>query len=102
MATKKRTTNPAVMIRCYAGVFYGRLLARRGREVDLVGARHIYQWTSTGLSRKALTVEDLAILGAGSDTRISGAADVTVFAVTVIARCTDEAIRVIEALPCRA
>ena len=90
----------AVMVRCYSGVFFGYLKARRGTEVDLVKARHIFQWTSAGLSRKAITVDDLAILGAGVGTRISGAVDQTLLDVKQIVDASPVSVNAFEALPC--
>jgi hypothetical protein len=91
----------AVLVRCYSGVFYGRLVARRGSELDLKGGRHIYSWDSQGLPRKALTVDDLACIGAGSGTKISGAADQTLLDVKQIVNASPEAVKIFEALRCR-
>jgi hypothetical protein len=89
-----------VVVRCYSGVFFGYLVERRGSEVDLVGSRHVYQWKSNGLPRLALTVEDLALIGAGTGTRISGACSQTVLDVKTIVDATPEAVARFEALPC--
>jgi hypothetical protein len=92
-----------VVVRAYSGVFFGLLVARRGTEVDLVDLRHIYAWTSKGLPRKAVTVEDVATIGVGSDSRVSGVCSAaTVFDVKVIADATAEARKAIEAVPCPA
>lgn len=94
--------NKKVMVRCTAGVFFGVLKARRGAEIDLVKGRHIWSWTSNGLARKALCVDDLAVLGAGTGTRISGPVDQTLLGVSQIIPCSAAAAKTIEALPCQA
>lgn len=106
MATKNSGSNrlPAVVVRAYSGVFFGYLKSKSGGPetfaVELEGARHIWSWRSAGLPRKALTVEDLAVLGAGTGTRISGAASISLADVKIIAEATVEAAARIEALPC--
>lgn len=98
--TKERERH--VVVRAYSGVFFGRIVARRGTEVDLVGVRHIHSWTSTGLARKAVTVEDIAEIGVGKDSRLSGVATaVTVLDVKLVADVSDVARKVIEAVPCQ-
>lgn len=103
MANKR--SKQAVIVRAYSGVFFGYLAARRGGpvayEVDLERARHIWNWTSKGLPRKALTVEDLAILGAGEGTKISGAVTQTIADVKLIVEASDEAVKRFESLPCQ-
>ena len=108
MATKKKVAKsvkyPAVLVRAYSGVFFGYLKAKRGGgehfDVDLVDARHIWQWRSDGLPRKALTVDDLALIGAGSGTKISGRASQSLADVKQIVTASDEAVARFEALPC--
>ena len=90
----------AVVVRAYSGVFFGYLREKRATEVDLVKARHIWQWTSAGLMRKALTVEDVATIGAGTGTKISGEATLTVADWKTIVDASDEAVNRIGALPC--
>ena len=96
----------AVVVRAYSGVFFGYLVERRGGpseyEVDLVRARHIHRWQSGGLPRKALNVEDLAILGAGDGTTISGPVTQTIAGVRVIVDASPESVARFEALPCKA
>lgn len=99
MATKKMKLKKMVMVRAYSGVFYGALVARRGTEVDLDDARHVWSWDSAGLPRKALTVDDLAILGAGSGSKLSGRTSQTLLDVKQIVECSDDAVKRFEALP---
>ena len=94
----------AVVVRAYSGVFFGYMATLSGGpacfEVALLEARHIWSWTSNGLARKALTVEDIAILGAGAGTKISGPVSLTIADVKVIVFASEEAAAKIEALPC--
>jgi hypothetical protein len=96
----------AVVVRAYSGVFFGYLVERKGGpeccEVILERARHIHRWQSVGLPRKALNVEDLAILGAGEGTTIGGPVTQTILDVKVIVDASPEAAARFEALPCRA
>lgn len=87
----------AVMVRAYSGVFFGYLSDRRQGEVDLTGSRHVWSWDSTGLPRKAVTVDDLALLGPGSGSRLSGRVDQTLLEVKQIVECSDEAVKRFEA-----
>lgn len=96
---KRLKVSKPVVVRAYSGVFFGYLVARSATEVRLERCRHIWQWTSNGLPRKVLTVEDLATIGAGTGTRISGVtASVTVADWKVVADATPEAVAKIEAL----
>ena len=96
-----------VIVRADSGVFFGTLVARRQTpalpESDLTHSRHIYTWTSNGLQRLALNAADLAILGAGKDTKITGVVEglSTIVGTRAIYEATADAIRAIEALPCR-
>lgn len=104
MASKKNG-HQKVIVRAYSGVFVGELVERNGGpesfSVQLANARHVWTWTSTGLPRKALTVEDLAVLGAGSGTKISGEVpSITIAAVKVIADLSEEAAKRFSELPC--
>ena len=94
----KKSGKP-VMVRCYSGVFFGYLAARRGTEVDLVGSRHVHYWDSAGLPRKAVTVDDLALIGAGSGSRISGRVTQTLLQVAQVVDCKPEAVKRFEAHP---
>jgi hypothetical protein len=97
---KRLKVSKAVIVRAHSGVFFGYLVARSATELRLERVRHIWQWSSTGLPRKALTVEDVATIGAGSGTRISGVtAVVTISDWKVVADATPEAVQRIEALP---
>jgi len=108
MATKKKSVKATnlkpVVVRAYSGVFFGYLKSKRGGPetfaVELLNARHIWNWQSTGLPRKALTVEDLALVGAGVGTKISGAVSLSLADAKVIVEATEESAARFEALPC--
>lgn len=99
-----------VIVRAYSGVFFGTIVARRVFgglvEVDLKNYRHIHVWKSSGslsFPRKVLNVEDLALLGANTDTTISGeCAFGTVSDVKQFVDCSLEASKILRGLPCRA
>lgn len=55
-----------VIVRTYsAGVHYGRLVSRNGKEVVLSGARRIWSWNG------AHTLHEIALRGVGSGSRVS-------------------------------
>lgn len=106
MKTKKSVKSklPAVLVRAYSGVFFGYLKGKSGGPecfaVELERARHIWSWGSAGLPRKALTVSDLSLTGAGTDTKISATVATHFVAdVKLIIPATAEAVKRIEALP---
>jgi hypothetical protein len=94
-----KSKQKAVMVRCYSGVFFGYISDRRQGEVDLTGSRHVWSWDSAGLPRKATTVDDLALLGPGTGSRLSGRVDQTLLEVKQIVVCSDEAVKRFEAHP---
>jgi len=94
-----KASKKAVMVRCYSGVFFGYLSDRRQGEVDLTGSRHVWSWDSQGLERKATTVDDLALMGPGSGSRLSGRVDQTLLEVKQIVECSDAAVKRFEAHP---
>jgi len=102
MKTKKMNTVKRVIVRADSGVWFGTLVASKGREATIRDLPRIYHWKSGGLSRPVLCTEDLAILDAGEGTQISGVApELVIVDVRGILKCTPEAIKQIEALPCK-
>ena len=99
MATKKAAKKPAtksrpVIVRTYsAGVHYGHLVSRRGREVRLTGSRRIYYWTG------ALSCSELATRGPGAGSRIGDPISVTLTEAIEIIDCSPAAAKAIEAYP---
>ena len=55
-----------VLVRTYsAGVHFGALVSREGKEITLTNARRIWSWTG------ANTLNEIALRGAGRGSRIS-------------------------------
>ena len=102
MATKKPTTKkpatkkmaskkPAVIVRTYsAGVHYGHLVSRTGKEVKLTGSRRIHYWTG------ALSCSELATRGPGAGSRIGDPISVTLTEAIEIIDCATIAAQAIE------
>jgi hypothetical protein len=90
-ATKK---NHPVIVRTYsAGVHYGHLVSRRGREVRLTGSRRIHYWTGV------LSCSELATRGPGAGSRIGDPIDVTLTEAIEIIDCSPDAATAIESYP---
>ena len=103
LTKKSPAAAPHVIIRAYSGVFFGRLLARRvsaaGTEADMADVRQIWQWTSAGLAKPALTCDDIAIRGVGTGSKVSDPAPVaTISDIKASWLCTPEAVRALEAI----
>ena len=66
MAKAVKRTLPYVVVRTYsAGVHCGRLVSRKGQEVELVDARRIWSW------KGANTLHEVATSGVASGSRVS-------------------------------
>ena len=96
MATKK-TALRAVIVRAYSGVFYGRLVRKTGGSVELRGARQVWSWDSAGMVEKAMTCGDIARIGLGSGSKVSGPVDAIIEQVGAVFFATPEAVKVLEA-----
>ena len=82
----------AVLVRTYsAGVHFGYLAERRGKEVDLVNSRRIWSWTGRN------TLSEIAIGGVGSGSRVAQPVSITLTEAIEIIDCTPEAIANLEA-----
>jgi len=93
-AAKKTTKTHAVIVRTYsAGVHYGHLVSREGKEVRLTGSRRIHYWTG------ALSCSELATRGPGAGSRIGDPIGVTLTEAIEIIDCTPSAAKVIESFP---
>jgi hypothetical protein len=86
-------TDRSVIVRTYsAGVHYGRLIDRRGREADLTGARRIWSWLG------ANTLHEIALHGVGAGSRVSEPVPrITLLDAIEVIDCTAEAIANLEA-----
>ena len=94
--SKKKTTTRthAVIVRTYsAGVHYGHLVSRSGKEVRLTGSRRIHYWTG------ALSCSELATRGPGAGSRIGDPIDVTLTEAIEVIDCSPSAEKVIESYP---
>lgn len=99
MTTKKKTaatTQRAVIVRAYSGVFFGYLVSKKGASVTLRAARQVWNWDSTGMAEKVMTCGDIARLGLGTGSRVSGPADVILEQVGAVFFCTLDATRIID------
>lgn len=83
-----------VIVRAYgAGVFYGTLKEKDGREVVLTEARRIYRWEG------ASECIELAEAGCSKDSKITRAAgEIMIEDVNEIHPCTELAIETIDAI----
>jgi hypothetical protein len=64
--SKSKAKKPFVLIRTYsAGVHFGYLESRKGKEVTLSQARRIWSW------KGANTLSEIATSGVGSGSRVS-------------------------------
>ena len=98
MATKKKTAAlRAVIVRAYSGVFYGRLVSKRGASVELRGARQVWSWDSAGMAERVMTCGDIARIGLGGGSKMSGPVDAIIEQVGAVFFATPEAIRLLEA-----
>jgi len=89
MATKKRE---AVLIRTYsAGVHFGYLIERNGKEVKLSDARRIWSWQG------ANTLNEIATAGVGKGSKISVTVEsILLLEAIEIIPCTPAAVKVLE------
>ena len=84
MATAK-TAKKAVIVRTYsAGVFFGYLQARSGKDVELTRARRIWFWTG------ANTLSEIALHGVGPGSKIAEPVTVTLTEAIEVISCSKE------------
>jgi hypothetical protein len=85
MAAKKKAQR--VIVRTYsAGVHYGTLVKRAGKEVELADARRIWYW------KGANTLHEVSLSGVASGSKISRpVASITLTEAIEIIGCTEEA-----------
>jgi hypothetical protein len=66
MASKKSSKESHVIVRTYsAGVHFGRLVERNGKEVRLANAKRLWYW------KGANTLHEIALRGVGPGSKIS-------------------------------
>ena len=90
---KETETMKAVIVRTYsAGVHFGHLARRDGKEVDLVKSRRIWSW------RGANTLSEIALHGLDTKaSRVAEPVSITLTEAIEIIDCTPEAVEKIEA-----
>ena len=93
--TAAATTQRAVIVRAYSGVFFGYLVSKKGPSITLRAARQVWSWDSTGMAEKVMTCGDIARLGVGSGSKLSGPADVILEQVGAVFFCTTTAVAII-------
>jgi hypothetical protein len=86
------TMKPVIVRTFTAGVHFGYLSRREGREVDLVKSRRIWRWSG------ANTLSEIATAGLDPNTsRVAVPVSITLTEAIEIIDCTPEAVEKIEA-----
>ena len=88
-----KSNREAVIVRTYsAGVHFGRLVERNGKEVKLADARRIWSW------KGANTLNEIATMGVGKGSRVSVAVEsILLLEAIEIILCTSGAAKVLDA-----
>lgn len=88
--TKKITKKPVVLVRTYsAGVHFGEMVSRKGKEITLANARRIWSW------KGANTLHEISLHGVANGSRVSDAvASITLTEAIEIIPMTSEAVAV--------
>jgi hypothetical protein len=80
-----------VVVRTFsAGVFFGKLQDRRGKEVDLTEARRIWSWSG------ANSLSEIALHGVGKGSRVAEPVTITLTEAIEIIDASPEAVAVME------
>lgn len=83
-----------VIIRTYsAGVHFGELIDKEGKEVILKNARRLWYWKTTN---KGISLSEVANSGLAKDSKVCAAVDAIWLEAVEIIPCTKEAIKNIE------
>ena len=86
-----KTVLKAVIVRTYsAGVHFGYLASRKGKEVSLVKSRRIWSWQG------ANTLSEIALHGVDAGSRIAEPVSITLTEAIEIIDCTKEAVKNLE------
>lgn len=84
-----------VIIRTFsAGVHYGELVEKDGKEVILKNARRLWYWKTTN---KGISLSEVANEGLAKDSKVCAAVDAIWLEAVEIIPCTKESIKNIEA-----
>jgi len=82
-----------VIVRTYsAGVHYGELIEKHGKEVILKNSRRLFYWKN---KETHISISEIAKYGVHDDSKICSTVDLWLEAIEIIP-CTDEAINSIE------
>jgi hypothetical protein len=88
---EKGKSGKPVIVRTYsAGVHFGYLKARHGKEVDLVRSRRIWRWVG------AKTLSEIALHGVGAGSKIAEPVTITLTEAIEIINCSREATKNLE------
>jgi hypothetical protein len=89
----KSINSKYVIVRTYsAGVHFGRLVERNGKEVQLAAARRIWSW------RGANTLHEIALHGVGPESKISEAvASIVLTEAIEVIECASDGAKNLEA-----
>lgn len=91
-AEKKTAKGKPVIVRTYsAGVHFGYLAAKNGKEVSLTGSRRIWYW------KGANTLSEIALRGVGAGSKIAERVNLVLTEAIEIIDCTKEAALNLEA-----
>lgn len=83
------------IIRTYsAGVHYGELIEKEGKEVILKNSRRLWYWKTTN---KGISLSEVANAGLAKDSKVCAPVDLIWLEAVEIIPCTKEAIKNIEA-----
>jgi hypothetical protein len=83
-----------VIIRTYsAGVHFGELVEKEGKEVILKNARRLWYWKTTD---KGISLNEVANSGVAKDSKVTAPVDLIWLEAVEIIPCTKEAIKNIE------
>jgi hypothetical protein len=91
-ASEKRTAKgKPVIVRTYsAGVHFGYLAKREGREVHLTGSRRIWYW------KGANTLSEIALRGVSTGSKIAERVNIVLTEAIEVIDCTKEAVSNLE------
>ena len=84
--------NKAIIRTHVAGVFYGRLVEKCGKEVIVENARRLYYWKTVD---GGISLSEVALTGLHADSKVCAPADIWLEAIEIIP-CSEISIKSIE------
>ena len=92
MVKDAKTAHKPVIVRTYsAGVHFGYLVKRYGKEVVLERSRRIWYW------KGANTLSEIALHGVGAGSKIAEPVSITLTEAIEVINCTPAAVKSLEA-----